>query len=139
MHESASLIGRVGSSAFRLSTTTVATSLAGSCFSTESADGPFHHGTAKACDGADARVLDRDIQSSKMIHAALLLLMLGARTTVTPFDHQPEAQHPKFLGIHKNAGRLPHPLAQSGRANRAPMSAFGGKTDMTQTRRNVRE
>src|SRR5215831_14983234 len=44
MHESASLIGRVGSSAFRLSTTTVATSLAGSCFSTESAHGPFHHG-----------------------------------------------------------------------------------------------
>src|ERR1051326_2608909 len=30
---SASLIGRLGSSAFRLSTTTVATSLAGSCFS----------------------------------------------------------------------------------------------------------
>ena len=25
--------------------------------------------------------------------AALLLLMLGARTTVTPFHHQPEAQH----------------------------------------------
>src|SRR6516165_7433123 len=44
VHESASLIGRVGSSAFRLSTTTVATSLAGSCFSTESAHGPFHHG-----------------------------------------------------------------------------------------------
>ena len=33
---------------------------------------------------ADARVLDRDIQSSKMAHVALLLLMLGARTTVTP-------------------------------------------------------
>jgi YVTN family beta-propeller protein len=42
--ESASLIGRLGSSAFRLSTTTVATSLAGSCFSSESAHGPFHHG-----------------------------------------------------------------------------------------------
>jgi hypothetical protein len=23
--------------------------------------------------------------------------MLGARTTVTPFHHQPEAQHPKFF------------------------------------------
>jgi hypothetical protein len=44
VHESASLIGRLGSSAFRLSITTVATSLAGSCFSTESAHGPFHHG-----------------------------------------------------------------------------------------------
>jgi hypothetical protein len=28
--------------------------------------------------------------------------MLGARTTVTPFHHQPEAQHPKNLSaIHK--------------------------------------
>ena len=41
---SASLIGRLGSSAFRLSTTTVSMSLAGSCFSSESAPGPFHHG-----------------------------------------------------------------------------------------------
>src|SRR5437763_11513363 len=41
---SASLIGRSGSSAFRLSTTAVSMSLAGSCFSTESALGPFHHG-----------------------------------------------------------------------------------------------
>ncbi len=41
---SASLIGRLGSSAFRLSTTTVSMSLAGPCFSSESAPGPFHHG-----------------------------------------------------------------------------------------------
>ena len=41
---SASLIGRSGSSAFRLSTTAVSMSLTGSCFSTESAPGPFHHG-----------------------------------------------------------------------------------------------
>src|SRR5258705_13029389 len=41
---SASLIGRSGSSAFRLSTTTVSMSLTGSCFSTESAPRPFHHG-----------------------------------------------------------------------------------------------
>ena len=33
-----------GSSTFRLSTTTVSMSLAGSCFSSESAPGPFHHG-----------------------------------------------------------------------------------------------
>src|SRR6516164_3639030 len=44
MTASASLIGRLGSSAFRLFTTTVATSLAGSCFSPESAHRPFHHG-----------------------------------------------------------------------------------------------
>ena len=36
---SASLIGRLGSSAFRLSTTTVSMSLTGSCFSSESAPG----------------------------------------------------------------------------------------------------
>src|ERR1700757_3652964 len=36
---SASLIGHLGSSAFRLSTTTVSISLAGSCFSSESAPG----------------------------------------------------------------------------------------------------
>src|SRR3974390_1615761 len=41
---SASLIGRLGASAFRLFTTTVATSLAGSCFSPESAHRLFHHG-----------------------------------------------------------------------------------------------
>jgi hypothetical protein len=39
-----SLIGRLGSSAFRLSTVTVLGSLAGACFSTESAQRPFHHG-----------------------------------------------------------------------------------------------
>src|SRR5258706_11757125 len=39
---SASLIGRLGSSAFRLSTTTVPMSLAGSCFSSESAPGPLY-------------------------------------------------------------------------------------------------
>jgi hypothetical protein len=36
--------GRFGSSAFRLSTSTVSVSLAGSCFSSESAPRPFHHG-----------------------------------------------------------------------------------------------
>src|SRR5271169_618904 len=40
----ASLIGRLGSSAFRLSTTIVSMSLTGSCFSSESAPRPFHHG-----------------------------------------------------------------------------------------------
>jgi hypothetical protein len=45
MKMSASLIGRLGSSTFRLSTTiAVLMSLTGSCFSSESAPGPFHHG-----------------------------------------------------------------------------------------------
>jgi hypothetical protein len=41
---SASLIGRLGSSTFRLSATAVSMSLTGSRFSSESAPGPFHHG-----------------------------------------------------------------------------------------------
>src|SRR6516164_6611205 len=32
----------------------------------------------------------------------------------TSFHHQPKAQHPKYSAIHKNAGRLPHLLTQSG-------------------------
>ena len=40
----ASLIGRFRSSTFRLSTVAVSTSLAGSCFSSDSAPRPFHHG-----------------------------------------------------------------------------------------------
>src|SRR5262249_2641631 len=41
---SASLIGRLVSSAFRLSTTSASVSLAASCFSSESAPRAFHHG-----------------------------------------------------------------------------------------------
>ena len=41
---SASLIGRLGSSTFRLSTTAMSMSPTGSRFSPESALGPFHHG-----------------------------------------------------------------------------------------------
>src|SRR6476620_3072071 len=40
---SASLIGRFGSSAFRLSTASVLMSLTGPCFYWESASRPFHH------------------------------------------------------------------------------------------------
>src|SRR5947208_15961058 len=41
---SASLIGSLGSSTFRLSIDAVWMSLAGSCFSSESAPRPFHYG-----------------------------------------------------------------------------------------------
>jgi hypothetical protein len=44
---SASLIGRFGSSAFRLSTVAVSMSLTGSRFSSESALGPFQHGDSR--------------------------------------------------------------------------------------------
>src|SRR5208282_2708761 len=44
IHDAVKLIGRLGSSAFRLSTTTVSMSLTGSCFSSESAPRRFHRG-----------------------------------------------------------------------------------------------
>src|SRR5207247_9891343 len=59
----------------------------------------FPRDPARVIHNADARVLDRYVQSSKIVHAALLLLMLGAPTTVTPFHHQPEAQHPKIFQL----------------------------------------
>jgi len=50
--------------------------------------------------------------------------MLGAHTTVTPFHHQPEAQHPKNLSaIHK----LP-----------ADYPIFWHKADITRLSSNVR-
>src|SRR3974390_988610 len=57
-----------------------------------------------------------------MIHAALLLLMLEARTSVTSFHHQPEAQHPKSSAIHNIAGRLSHLL--EGGLNRSPQHSI---------------
>jgi len=74
----------------------------------------FPRDPARVIHNADARVLDRDIQSSKIVHAALLLLMLGARTTVTPFHHQPEAQHPKIF--------------QLSTSRRPIIPSFGGKS-----------
>src|SRR5215471_3871354 len=38
----------------------------------------FPHDLARIIDNADARFLDRNIESSKIVHAALLLLMLEA-------------------------------------------------------------
>ena len=43
-HSVASLIGQLGSSTFRPFTASVSMSLTGSCFSSESAPRPFHHG-----------------------------------------------------------------------------------------------
>src|SRR5262245_1768724 len=41
----------------------------------------FPHDPARVIHNADTRLLDRNVQSSKMVHAALLLLMLEAVTT----------------------------------------------------------
>src|SRR5215831_8856187 len=67
----------------------------------------FPHDLARIIHNADARFLDRHVESSKIGHAALLLLMLEAALR-TSFHHQPEAQHPISSAIHKLVGRLPH-------------------------------
>jgi hypothetical protein len=41
----------------------------------------FLHDLARVIQNADTRLLDRYVQSGKMVHAALLLLMLEAVTT----------------------------------------------------------
>jgi hypothetical protein len=49
--------------------------------------------------------------------------MLGARTTVTPFHHQPEAQHPKIFQLS---------------TSRRPITpSFGGKADISGRQSNV--
>src|SRR3974390_3010528 len=113
----------------------------------------FADNPTRVIHNAQARHLDRYVQSSKMLHAALLLLMLEALITVTSFHHQPEAQHPISSAIHKNAGRLPHLLAQSRHGRglsrcgfeslRCPMSKAAGaamkrrkRTDAAKTRRH---
>jgi hypothetical protein len=81
---SASLIGRLGSSAFRLSTSTVLVSLAGSCFSAESAPGPFHHGIRErggSIFGAALASEERQVQADIRSH----LIHRPARDIMPPY------------------------------------------------------
>src|ERR1700733_7808625 len=80
---SASLIGRLGSSAFRLSIATVSTSLTGSCFSSESAPRPFHHGIRRrggAIFGSALPSEERQIQADMRTH----LIHRPARDIIPP-------------------------------------------------------
>src|SRR6516225_3963484 len=82
-HESTSLIGRLGSSAFRLSTTAASASLAGSCFSTESAHRPFHHGIRRRGGTIFRAALPSDrrqVQADSRTH----LIHRPARDTIPP-------------------------------------------------------
>ena len=79
----ASLIGRLGSSTFRLSTSAVSMSLTGSCFSSESAPGPFHHGIqgrGGTIYGAALPLIERQVQASKRTH----LIHRPARDIIPP-------------------------------------------------------
>jgi hypothetical protein len=80
---SASLIGRLRSSAFRLSTTTVSMSLAGSRFSSDSAPRPFHHGIRERGGTIFAAALlsdERQVQADMRTH----LIHRPARDTIPP-------------------------------------------------------
>src|SRR6476646_10584559 len=70
----------------------------------------FPNDLACVIHNADARLLDRNVQSSKMVHAALLLLMLEAVFTdlVSP---SARSAAPKIFSYPQAAGRLPHLLA----------------------------
>src|ERR1700687_2012157 len=80
---SASLIGRLGSSAFRLSAAAVSMSLTGSCFSSESALGPFHHGIrgrGGTIFGSALPSDERQVQADMRTH----LIHRPARDTIPP-------------------------------------------------------
>jgi hypothetical protein len=94
---SASLIGHLGSSTFRLSTTaTVSMSLAGSCFSSESAPGPFHHGIRRrggTISWAALPSVERQNQAdirTHLIHrpARDILPLLGSRFSPIGFNSE---------------------------------------------------
>jgi hypothetical protein len=53
--------------------------------------------------------IGRYVRSGKIIHAALLLLMLEGRHKRTSFHHQPEAQHPKIFS-YPQAGPADYPI-----------------------------
>ena len=77
---SASLIGRLGSSAFRPSTKLVSMSLTGSCFSSESAPRPFHHGIRR--------------RGGTILAAVLPLRTAGpSRHTISPHPSSREGHH----------------------------------------------
>jgi hypothetical protein len=94
---SASLIGRLASSAFRLSTTAVSMSPAGSCFSPESAPGPFHHGIRRrggtilpAALPSVWRQVQADIRTHLIHRPARDIFPLLGGSRVSPVGFNPE-------------------------------------------------
>src|SRR5205809_6682796 len=88
--KSASLIGHLGSSAFRLSTSAVSMSLAGSRFSSESAPRPFHHGIRgrggtifPAALPSDERQVQADVRSHLIHRPARDIIPLLGGTQVS--------------------------------------------------------
>src|SRR6202795_1733114 len=61
----------------------------------------FLHDPARLIHNADTGLLDRYVQSTKMVHAAILLLMLEAVTTDLVFTISLKRSTPKSSAIHK--------------------------------------
>src|SRR3984957_19078822 len=68
----------------------------------------FLHDPARVIQNADTRLLDRYVQSSKMVHAALLLLMLEAHTTDLVFTISLKRSTQNLQLSTSWSGRLPH-------------------------------
>src|SRR5262245_10007699 len=85
----------------------------------------FPNDPARIVHNADARLLDRHVEASKIVHAALLLLMLEAALR-TSFHHQPEAQHPKSSAIHS---RRPITPSSGPKADMSSSGLLPCKTD----------
>jgi hypothetical protein len=91
---SASLIGRLGSSAFKLSTFAVSMSLTGSCFSPESAPRPFHHGIRERGGAIFGSALPSSDGRSKQTYE----LASSIVPRVTPFHHAVELEFFSYRG-----------------------------------------
>src|SRR6185295_1266910 len=100
---SASLIGRFGSSAFRLSTTTLSMSLTGSWFSSESAPRPFQHGIRRRGGtilGSALPSNERQVQADMRTH----LIHRPARDIIQPLGGARGSSYRKILhGVHAAA------------------------------------
>src|SRR4029077_10582602 len=70
----------------------------------------FLHDPARVIHNADTGLLDRYVQSSKMVHAALLLLMLEAVTKDLVFTISLKRRHQNLQLSTSWAGRLHHLL-----------------------------
>src|SRR6187399_3253227 len=114
---SASLIGRLGSSALRLSTTAVSMSLAGSRFSSESAPRPFHHGIRgrggaifQAALPLDERQVQADMRTHLIHRPARDIFPPLGRARVSSFSNRPfGVKH--FQTVHHCSVDVAHGLA----------------------------
>src|SRR6202022_4953903 len=74
----------------------------------------FPHDPARVIHNADAGLLDRYVQSAKMVHAALLLLMLEAVTTDLVFTISLKRSTQNLQLSTSWAGRFPHLIGENG-------------------------